>query len=194
VAKERYHQSKQVQPQTLTQAYIQEENMFPENFIKKLDRDNSDIEASVAKKQEERAKVTYSNLLKDKVLSKKLKYENRPLGSRIAILESDRFEFAQTFEETTGNELDNLVTTLKLVHFRDLIVRVVCSSKGENGEKLRKIWSRIYRGDLLYGIRDLRRQAKESNWPLRKQNPGRKDRNSWIAHNLRKACQAAQKF
>ena len=194
VAKERYHQGKQVQPQTLTQAYIQEENMFPENFIKELDKDKSDIEASVAKRQEERSKVRYSNLLKDKVLSKKLKYENRPLGPRIAILESDRREFAQTFEETTGSELENLVTTLKPVQFRDFIVRVVCSSEGESGEKLRKIWSRIYRGDLLYGIQDLRRQAKESNWPLRKQNPGRKDRNSWIAHNLRKSCQAAQKF
>jgi hypothetical protein len=90
--------------------------------------------------------------------------------------------------------LDNLVTTLKPVQFRDFIVRVVCSSEGERGEKLRKIWSRLYRGDLLYGIRDLRRQAKESNWPLKKQNPERKDRNSWIAHNLRKSCQTAQKF
>ena len=126
--------------------------------------------------------------------SKRLKYENRLLGPRNAILESDRQEFVQLFHETTGSELKDIVTTLKPVQFRDLVVRVVCSSTGENGDKLRKIWSKVYKGDLKHGIRDVRRQAKERNWPLRKQNPGRKDRNSWIAHNLRKSCQAVQKY
>ena len=51
----------------------------------------------------------------------------------------------------------------------------------------------IYRGDLLYGIRDERKRAKDCNWPLRQQNPGRRDRNSWIAHALRKSCLGAQK-
>ena len=98
------------------------------------------------------------------------------------------------FEENTGSKLESLLTSLKPIQFRDFIVRVVCSTSGEGGDMLRKSWSRMYKGDLLHGIRDLRRHAKEGGWPLRKQNPGRKDRNSWIAHNLRKACQAAQKF
>ena len=194
VAKERYHQSKQVQPQTLTQAYIQEENMFPEKFREELDKDKSDIEIIVAKKQEERAKLRYSELFKQKGLSKKLKYENKPLGLRTAILESDRQEFTQLLEDSTGSRMESLLSSLKPVQFRDYIVRVVCSSTGESGEMLRQLWSRIYKGDLQHGIRDLRSQAKERSWPLRKQNPGRRDRNSWIAHNLRKSCQAAQKF
>ena len=73
-------------------------------------------------------------------------------------------------------------------------MRIVCSSKGENGFKLRQLWRKIYKGDLMYGICDERRRAKESKWPLRKQNPGRRDRNSWIAHGLRKSCLAAKKF
>ena len=194
VAKERYHQAKQVQPQNFTQTYTQEENLFPESFRRELDKGKSDIELRVAKKQEERAKVRFSNLVKEKVLSKKSKYEHRPLGPRNAILESDRQEFEQIFQDATGSELKGLVTTLKPVQFRDLVVREVCSSSGESGDKLRRIWSKLYEGDLQHGIRDIRRQAKENNWPLRKQNPGRKDRNSWIAHNLRKSCQAVQKF
>ena len=39
-----------------------------------------------------------------------------------------------------------------------------------------------------------RREAKESNWPLRNQNPGRRDRISWIANSLRRSCLAANKF
>ena len=82
---------------------------------------------------------------------------------------------------------------MKPIQFRDYIVRLICSSD-KFGEKLRELWQKMYQGDLLHGIRDIRHQAKQENWPLRKQNPGRKDRNSWIAHYLRKSCQAAEKF
>ena len=194
VAKDRYLQSKQVQPQTLTQTYTREENLFPESFRKELQKDQSDIDAVIAKKQDERAKMRISQLFKRKGLSKKLKYENRPLGPRKAILESDRNEFIQFFEESTRSDFETLLTTSKPIQFRDLLVRVVFSSSGEVGENLRRLWVKMYKGDLLHGIRDLRCQAKELNWPLRKQNPGRKDRNSWIAHNLRRSCQAAEKF
>ena len=168
--------------------------MFPDKFREELDKDKSDIEDIFAKKQEERAAIRYSDLSKQKGLSKKLKHENKPLGVRNAILESDRQDFVKVFEENTGSKLESLLTSLKPTQFRDFIVRVVCSTSGESGELLRKLWSRIYKGDLLHGIRDLRLHAKEGGWPLRKQNPGRRDRNSWISHNLRKACQAAQKF
>ena len=194
VAKDRYHQGKQVQPQTLTQTYVHEENIFPENLRRELDTHKSDIEKSVVRKQEERSKMRYSNLNKEKILSKKSKYENRPLGPRTAILERDRKKFAKVFQEVTGNALHDLLATLKPIQFRDFVVRVVCSATGENGDELREIWSSFYRGDLRFGIRDMRRQAKEKNWPQRKQNPGRQDRNSWIAHNLRKSCQEIQKF
>ena len=68
------------------------------------------------------------------------------------------------------------------------------SSPGENGNALRDLWIKLYKGDLRFGIRDERKRAKELNWPLRKQRTGRKDRNSWIAHALRKAFLAAQKY
>ena len=193
VAKERYLQSKQIQPQTLTQTYTREENLFPENFRKELEKDQSDIEMVIAKKRDVRTEMRISQLLKQKELSKKLKYENRPLGPRKAILEADRKEFVQLVEDSSGIEFDNLMTSLKPIQFRDFIVRLVCSPH-EAGEKLKVLWGKLYQGDLLYGIRDLRHQAKLDNWPLRKQNPGRKDRNSWIAHNLRRSCQAAEKF
>ena len=149
---------------------------------------------SFAERQEKRAKVRYSKLMKQNEISKKIRFVNRPLGLRNSILDSDRREIVQICEEITGSSLEILLTTLKPVQWRKSIVRIVCSSTGETGEKLRGLWLQLYKGDLLFGIRDVRNKAKEENWPLRKQNPGRRDRNSWIAHGLRKSCLAAQKF
>ena len=109
-------------------------------------------------------------------MCKKSKFENRPLGPRTTIFETDRKE---VFQEVTRNALHDLLATLKPI---------------QSGDKLREAWSNFYRGDLRFGIRDVRRKAKEKNWPLRKQNPGRQDRNSWIGHNLRKSCQEIKKI
>ena len=194
VAKDRYMQNKQTTPQSLVQTYIQEENLFPENFKKEISKGNSDIEKIVAERQDQRAKLRFSKLMKNHEISRKIKFKSRPLGIRNSILESDRSDFVQTLEEVTESSIENLLKTLKPVQWRNLIVRMTCSSKGAAGEKLRNLWIKIYRGDLQFGIRDERNRAKEDNWPLRKQNPGRKDRNSWIAHGLRKSCLAVQKF
>ena len=194
VAKDRYMQNKQTTPQNLVQTYVQEENLFPESFKKEISKGKSDIEKIIAERQDQRAKLRFSKLMKHHELTKKIKFQNRPLGIRNSILETDRSDFVQAMEEVTENSIDNLLKTLKPVQWRNLIVRMTCSSTGAVGEKLRNLWIKIYRGNLQFGIRDERNRAKEDNWPLRKQNPGRKDRNSWIAHGIRKSCLAAQKF
>ena len=103
-------------------------------------------------------------------------------------------DFAHLLEDLRENKLESIVETLKPIQFRDYVVRFVCSSTGEAGERLRKLWIKMYKGDLRYGVRDARREAKESNWPLRMHSPGRKDRTSWIVFALKKTCVAAQKI
>ena len=159
-----------------------------------ISKGQSDIEQIIAERQDQRAKMRFSKLMKQHEISRKIKFANRPLGLRNSVLETDRSEFVQALEEVTESSLDNLLTTLKPVQWRNLIVRNTCSSTGEAGEMLRNLWIKIYRGNLQFGIRDERNRAKQDNWPLRKQNTGRKDRNSWIAHGLRKSCLAAQKY
>ena len=90
--------------------------------------------------------------------------------------------------------MENILVSLKPIQWRDYIVRVLCSADGENGDKLRGLWIKLYKGDLLFGVRDERRKAKDLNWPLRTNNPTRKDRSSWIAQALRKSCLAAKRF
>ena len=194
VAKDRYMQNKQTTPQNLVQTYIQEENLYPESFRNEIKKGQSEIDMIIAQRQEERAKQRFSKLMIQHEVSKKEKFAKRPLSTRNSILETDRSEFVKLCEEATGSDIETLLTTLKPLQWRNLIVRITCSTSGELGEKLRNLWIKFYRGDLQFGIREERNRAKQDNWPLRKQNPGRKDRNSWIAHVLRKYCLAAQKF
>ena len=194
VAKDRYMQNKQTTPQNLVQTYVQEENLYPESFKNEINKGKSDIEKIIAERQEKRAKLRFSKLMIQHEVSRKVKFVNRSLGLRNPILESDRSQFVQTCEDVAGCDIENLITTLKPLQWRNFIVRLVCSTSGESGEKLRSLWIKIYRGDLQFGIREERNKAKQDNWPLRKQNTGRKDRNSWIAHGLRKSSLVAQKF
>ena len=187
-------QAKQVQPQSLVQTYTQEENLFPEKFRKEIEKDKMNIEKLIAEKNERRSDLRFSKLVKQKEIDKKLKFSNRPLGARNSVLDSDRKEFSKILENESKSHVTDLVINLKPTQWRDLVVRLVFSCTGENGKKLRELWVRCYRGDLKFGIRDERKRAKELNWPLRKQNTSRKDRNSWIAHALRKSCLAAQKY
>ena len=63
------------------------------------------------------------------------------------------------------------------------MVRLICSETGELGDNLRELWKTIYRGDLKWGVRDARFEAK--NFPPRGLT-SRKDRNSWVAAYLKK--------
>ena len=194
VAKERYLQSKQVEPQNLTQTYAKEEGLFPERFKTMLNKDKNLVNKIIVNKETERVKERHTRLLAEKSKTKNNNFLNKPLGPRQRILESDRIEFCDALEEVTGNSIDDLISNLKPLQWRDFLVRLICTSAGKNGETMRRLWEKMYQGDLRFGIRDVRREAKESNWPLRNQNPGRRDRNSWIASGLRRSCLAAQKF
>ena len=48
---------------------------------------------------------------------------------------------------------------------------------------------KVYKGDLKWGVRDVRLRAKEKNWG--KNQP--RDRNSWIATSIKKALAAERK-
>ena len=147
----------------------------------------------IIEKQERRAKERYSKLVHQKEIAKQENLINRPLGPRQKILETDRIEFSKIVDDITGNKMEELTKSLKPNQWRDFMVRLICTTRGENGEELKRLWIKLYRGDLMHGIRDERWKAKKSNWPLRSHNPGRRDRNSWIAYGLRKSCLTANK-
>ena len=75
-------------------------------------------------------------------------------------------------------------------------MRTLCTASGENGDHLRNLWSKVYKGDLKYGVRDVRFQAKEKCWPRKDGNAflQKRDRNSWIAGTILKSFQAEIKM
>ena len=74
-------------------------------------------------------------------------------------------------------------------------MRTVCEFTGDKGIQLRDIWAKIYKGDLQWGVRDVRLTAKEKNWPRgdSKAYMQMKDRNSWIAASILKSLQTEAK-
>ena len=141
------------------------------------------------KKKNERLQKRIANLIKNKDELKKYKFEKKILGPRNSILEIDRKTLLSLLEKSTGKSVEYLLE-LKPNRWRDTLV---CSAEGEIGEQLRALWIKIYKGDLKHGIRDKRKEAKNSNWPTRRAQSIRRDRNSWIASELRKNSLAVRK-
>ena len=193
VAKDRYLLNKKLKPQIFIQTYVQEEGLFPETVTDTLNIHKAEVETIVKEKQDLRTKNRYLRLLIEKEQRSLDRLKNRPLGSRHRILGIHRSQFSQIVDEVGEDTFEVSLSTMKPIQWRDYIVRLVCSVKRQEGDRLRQLWVQMYQGDLLYGIRDERRRAKESNWPVKRQNPRRKDRNSWIAFSLRHSYEVKKK-
>ena len=134
-------------------------------------------------------------MLQESETNKELQRENRPLGPRHRVLGVDRNKFKEFVEDITGENIEGTLKQRKPLKWRNFIVRTVCESTGEGGNKLRDIWVKIYKGDLQWGVRDMRLRAKENNWPRKDSNAylQKKDRNSWISSSILKSLQTDSK-
>ena len=130
-------------------------------------------------------------MLQESETNKELLRVNRPLGPRHRVLGVDRNKFKELVEDVTGENIEGTMKLRKPLKWRNFIVRTVCDATGDRGQNLRDIWVKIYKGDLQWGVRDMRLRAREKNWPRRDSNAymQKKDRNSWIASSLLKSLQ-----
>ena len=120
---------------------------------------------------------------------KKSKLENKPLGPKHRVSESDRIRFKELVEELQESPVESLLSEIKPLQWRRFIVRLVCTSEGENGVELRNLWVKVYKGDLKWGVRDARLMSKVNNWGQNALH----DRNSWISTSLRSSLIAERK-
>ena len=127
--------------------------------------------------------------MKEREKRTELQQNFKPLGPRHLILGLDRNKFKKILQNITGENIEDNLKSRKPHQWRNHFVRIVCSSEGPNGEEIRKLWEKVYRGDLRFGVRDARLKEKEKNWPRRdsKAYSRNQDRNSWIAASLLKA-------
>ena len=186
VATNAYKQNKQLKPQILTQTFIEEEGFFPENIEKEITQMEKSTIKSISITEETRQRKQKENLIQGKKSIKKLRQDRRPLGPRQTIHGSDKNKFKEILTQITGEDIIRNLNDRTSGEWRDFFVRNVCSSTGELGESIRLVWASMYRGDLRFGVRELRRKAEEKNWPdqdHRVYTRG-KDRNSWIAGAL----------
>ena len=189
VAKDRYLQNKQSKPQNLTQTYAQEENLFPKIIMEEVNKTEAAHIKEMKAHDQKRAKRRYENLINEKETYKKTKLENKPLGPRHRVAESDRIRFKELVEEIQHKTIESLLDEIKPLQWRRFIVRLVCTTEGQKGIELRNLWVKLYTGDLKWGVRDARMRSKEKSFG-KIQLP---DRNSWISTSIRKSLTAERK-
>ena len=189
VARDRYLQNKQAKPQNLTQTYAKEENLFPKMIMEEVEKTEAAHLKEMKENDENRAKKRYKNLVTEKETYKKTRLENKPLGPKHRIVESDRIRFKELVEEVQPSSMETLLTEMEPLQWRRFIVRLICTTGGQHGTELRQLWIKLYQGDLKWGVRDARMRAKQKNW-VKNQLP---DRNSWIVTSIRHSLSAERK-
>ena len=189
VARDRYLQNKQAKPQNLTQTYAKEENLFPKMIMEEVEKTETAYLKEMKENDENRAKKRYTNLVTEREAYKKKRLENKPLGPKHRIVESDRIRFKELVEEVQECSMETLLIEMKPLQFRRFIVRLICTAGGQQGTELRQLWIKIYQGDLKWGVRDARMRAKQKNWG-KNQLP---DRNSWIVTSMKHSLLAERK-
>ena len=196
VAHDHYLQNKMLKPQTLTQRYIAEEGILPDELREEIKRTEIKSKEKISETEQKRQKKQHSSLLKKSEAKKELQRERKPLGPRNRIQGIERNKIKKIIEEITGENIENTLKERTPMKFRNYIVRTVCATKGVSGEEIRNIWVKIYRGDERWGVRDVRFRAKANNWPKKDSNAcfQKKDRNSWIASCILKSLQAEAKL
>jgi hypothetical protein len=195
VANDAYLQNKQIKPQTFTQTYIQEGCLIPESVRQEINKTKVSAQLTIAETEKKRHKKQHETLLKKKKATKQLQQEYKPLGPRHRILGVDRNRFKNLVQEISGENIEDNLKLRKPLQWRKCFVRTVCSSEGSEGEEIRRLWIKVYQGDLRFGVRDARLKAKEKNWPRGDSSACSRsqDRNSWIAGSFLKSLQTEAK-
>ena len=173
-----------MKPQQLTQAYVEEENLFPKAFKNQIEKTKSTVKNVIKSTEEKRTQKRIKTLQKRKEDYTILKSENRPLGPKHRIIKTQRKRFFELIQTVKKLDIETCLRELKPLAWRQFVVRVVCSAKDEHGRELKDLWKLMYQGDLKWGVRDARLKAETKNWPMN-QVTSRRDRNSWIASSLR---------
>ena len=189
VARDKYLQSKQMKPQKLTQTYAQEENLFSKAYMDEIEKTELFQGSKIKETDEKRAKKRYENLMNAKHNYKKSLSENKALGPKHRVLVSDRNKFKELLQDIQNEKVEKLITELKPMEWRKFLVRLVCTTKGQEGCELRNLWTKIYMGDMKWGVRDARMKAKMKNWKANQLH----DRNSWISSSIRKSLLTEKK-
>ena len=191
VANDAYMQNKQLKPQKLTQTYLTEECLLPKSVRDEIRKTEVKVKSKILQTEEKMQKRQNANLIKENVEKKQLKQKQKPLGAKHRILEEDRIKFKDLIEELTGEKIEDNLKKRKPLKWRNFFVRAVCSAEGKSGEDIRNLWCKVYKGDLKWGVRDVRLRAQVENWPRRDTNAylQTQDRNSWISYSILKSLQ-----
>ena len=105
VANQKYKQNKQINPQKLTQKYVEEEGLFPEAFKEDIEKTQSKVKSAIKTTEDQRTEKRIEKLLKRKEAYQLLRSDNKPLGPKYRILKRKQTEFLDLVQRV--NEMEN---------------------------------------------------------------------------------------
>ena len=116
-------QNKMMKPQTLTQRYIEEEGILPDELREEIKKTEIKSKEKISETEEKRQKEQHSSLLKKLEMRKELQRERKPLGPRNRIQGLERSRFKKIIEEISGENIESTLKTRTPLKFRHFIVR-----------------------------------------------------------------------
>ena len=185
IAKNYYLLNKKSKPQKLVQTFVTETNSFPSNIQAAIDSAEDRAQEMLTTQAKDGKQARMEQLLKKKNEKVLLRLSNEDYGVKRRILNEDCKKFKVLMEKCHQVDVFEKMEKMSPREWRHFVVRTVCTARDDDGKELRELWKKIYAGDLKWGVRDARLEAKTKQWP-RRAVTSLKDRNSWNSAILRK--------
>ena len=121
---------------------MEEENLFPPEITEAIEKTVTLTltQSKIKESEEYRAKKRYGNLVKERNEYKKPKLQNKSLGPKHRVLGTHRDSFKELVEIIQDKTIDSFITDLKPQELRRIVVRLLWTTEGREGDELRKIW------------------------------------------------------
>lgn len=169
----------------MIETYSKEKGIYTSDIKEALREDQVEVDGMIKEKQSDRKQKRIEELKNEKKRVRDLQKEMRPLSSKNHIQVGLRNKFVNCLG--SNEEFQSLIS-LKPLAWKKNILRIVMGSDGKVGDELRRMWVQFYKGDLVFGVMSLRKEAEENGWPNNRSHPSVRDRNAWICFYLRNSC------
>ena len=131
IAQDVYRQNKAVEVQNFVQTFQAETNLFPENVMENISKNEKACRKELDEQEKTRTKNRLENLLKKKELANKRKAEVKGISAKIRISSQNRDILRRVLDYCSDGELANYIEKMSAQAWRNWLVRTVCLCDGK---------------------------------------------------------------
>ena len=177
-----YKVNQQLSTQNFVQEYIKADHLACDKVISEIEKSEIEIRDSNREKEARRILKQQEDLIEKEYMRKEDLKNKQSLGPRQRIDRTDGAYFSDLMKKAFGKVINKNME--RFGRWRKYVVRCICAADGEVGMKLQDLWVSFYRGDLVYGISNMRDEELRVGTTETVQYLLERDRNTWISHVL----------